>query len=371
MTIDGINAGFQTNIAQTNATQSTGAAEGLFMGHTVSVKPSAESLLADAAEELGFAVNSTDDFEIKDRKQREATDISRRLLELYQAMMVKNGQSEKMDQLVESLKRSESRQSMQRVLEDAYKDVSDAWAALEYALGVIDNDPSVSKQQKATLKQFSADFASQNAQSIKLGIQGALTAQSFPELGSLSGSRELYRQTVGEFSSVNEVFANIKAKYGNDFHKAMDFLFAAISSDIECETPSMGKAHLESVHTKLGVVRLTQSAFKLCEDVMNRWRDVHGVKNCPMSAMDLLGEVVNLRERNFLSAFQIRDICMKALPPDLEHEVIFTQELFAAVRKFPVALFNDEKGLMVVMDAVQSAVDDVVNREDEYLASLE
>ena len=170
---------------------------------------------------------------------------------------------------------------------------------------------------------------------------------------------------------MNEVFANIKAKYGNDFHKAMDFLFAAISSDIECETPSMGKAHLESVHTKLGVVRLTQSAFKLCEDVMNRWRDVHGVKNCPMSAMDLLGEVVNLRERNFLSAFQIRDICMKALPPDLEHEVIFTQELFAAVRKFPVALFNDEKGLMVVMDAVQSAVDDVVNREDEYLASLE
>ena len=371
MTIDGINAGFQTNIAQTNATQSTGGAEGLFMGHTVSVKPSAESLLADAAEELGFAVNSTDDYEIKDRKQRDATDISRRLLELYQAMMVKNGQSEKMDQLVESLKRSESRQSMQRVLEDAYKDVTDAWAALEYALGVIDNDPGVSKEQKAALTQFSADFASQNAQSIKLGIQGALTAQSFPELGSLSGSRELYRQTVGEFSSVNEVFANIKSKYGNDFHKAMDFLFAAISSDIECETPSLGKAHLESVHTKLGVVRLTQSAFKLCEDVMNRWRDVHGVKNCPMSAMDLLGEVVNLRERNFLSAFQIRDICMKALPPDLEHEVIFTQELFAAVRKFPVALFNDEKGLMVVMDAVQSAVDDVVNREDEYLASLE
>ncbi|MBO5658639.1 MAG: type III secretion system gatekeeper subunit SctW [Duodenibacillus sp.] len=368
MTIDAINAGFQTNFAQTQATNAAGGAEGLFMGHTVAVKASPESLLADAAEEVGFAVNTTDDYEIKDRKQREATDISRRLIELYQAMMLKNGQAEKLDETLESLKRADSRQTMQRVLEEAYGDVSDRWAALEYALARLEADPSVTDAQKSALKAFADDFGAQHAAAIKLGIQGGLAAQDYPEL---DGARELYRQTVGEFSSVNEVFADIKSRYGNDFHKAMDFLFAAISSDIDCETPSMGKAHLESVHAKLGVVRLTQSAYKLCDDVMVRWRDVHGIANCPMTGMDLLGEIVGLRDRNFLSAFQIRDICMKALPPDLEHEVIFTQELFSAVRKFPPALFNDEKGLMIVMDAVQSAVDDVVNREDEYLASLE
>ena len=59
------------------------------------------------------------------------------------------------------------------------------------------------------------------------------------------------------------------------------------------------------------------------------------------------------------------------MPPDIEHEVLFLQELLNTVRKFPVPLFDDENGRMTVMDAVQSAVDQAIEREDEYLASLE
>ena len=87
--------------------------------------------------------------------------------------------------------------------------------------------------------------------------------------------------------------------------------------------------------------------------------------------MDLLGSVVGLRGRSYLGMMNIQEIVRKAAPPDIEREVIFTQELLATVRKFPVALFDDEKGRMTVMDAVQDAVDDVVQREDDWLASLE
>ena len=51
--------------------------------------------------------------------------------------------------------------------------------------------------------------------------------------------------------------------------------------------------------------------------------------------------------------------------------MLFLQELLNTVRKFPVPLFDDENGRMTVMDAVQSAVDQAIEREDEYLASLE
>ena len=187
----------------------------------------------------------------------------------------------------------------------------------------------------------------------------------------MESARDLYRSTVGEFSSVNEVFAEIQKAYGNNFDKAMDFLFTAISNDIDSDHPSMEKTHLESVHEKLAMVRLTQSAYTLCGELLDRWANVHNVKMSDMTAMNLLGDIVALRGKNYLGSSSIDAICRKAMPPDIEHEVLFLQELLNTVRKFPVPLFDDENGRMTVMDAVQSAVDQAIEREDEYLASLE
>lgn len=372
MSVDAIN----TNAAQSafgtaQAAHAAEAAKGLFMGHAVAASASPESILADAAEELGFAVDSTDDYEIDERKERDASDIAEKLRRMYEVLMHEAGKSEKMHQLVDSLKQAANRQAMRHALQQAFGDPTDAWCALSWALEALEEDASVDPARKSEVRALLADYQKENLQTIKLGLTGAVTAGDFPEVGGPDAGRDLYRQSVGEFSSVNEVFADIKAKYGDNFEKAMDFLFAAISSDIDSETPSMGRAHLESVHTKLGLVRLTQSAYRLCEDVMDRWDKVHGVHVCPMKSMDLLSEIVALRGNHYLGARQIQSICAKAAAPDIEHEVLFVQELMGAVRKFPVALFDDEKGRMTVMDAVQAAIDEAVEREDEYLASLE
>lgn len=372
MAIDGINtAGMQANFMQAETAKVGSGPQGTFMGHTVSVAHSPESLLADAAEELGFAVDSTDDYEIDERKQRESSDIADRLRKLYEALMHETGKSRQIEQAVDSLKQAANRQAMRHVLQNAFADVTDGWAALEHALEEFDKDPSVTPEQRTELRALRDEYVKENGQAIKLGLQGALAGRDFPELGGTDVAKDLYRQTVGEFSSVNEVFTEIKNKFGVNFDKAMDFLFAAISQDIDCETPSMGRAHLESVHAKLGLVRLTQSAFRLCEDVMNRWENVHNIKNCPMKAMDLLGSIVGLCGKSYIGMMNIQEIVRKAAPPDLEYEVLFTQELLAAVRKFPDALFEGDKGRETITDAIQAAVDDVVQREDEWLASLE
>ena len=370
MPIDGIHAAFQ---AQTQAAQSAQTAQGaksVFMGHAVAVETSPASLLADAAEELGFAVDRTKDYELHERKQRESSEIGRRLLELYQIQMQKAGKSEQMDQLVDSLKRLADRKAMQRALVDAFKDPADGSAALQFALDAFDLDPSVTAEQKTELKALIADYNRENAEAIKLGIQGALAGENYPELGGMDATRDLYRQTVGEFSGVQEVFSEIKDKYGARFDEAMNFLFAAISADIESETPSMGRAHLESVHGKLGLVRLTQSVYTLCEQTVERWKSVHKV-DTPMTAMGLLERVMTLRSQNFLSAMQIDAVVRAAMPPDLEHEVLFTQDLLAMVRQMPTEFFEDDGKRMTMLSAVQDAVDQAVQREDEWLASME
>ena len=369
MPIDSINTGFQT---QFNTPGAAPAAErGSFMGHTVAVQDSPESLLADAAEELGFSVDRTKEYEVGDRKQRDKASLSQfERVKLYQELMHKAGKGRKISELVESLKQTGARESAEKKALGLFPDPSDAWCALLEAAEELEAggaDPSLVAGVKAA-----ADRLEQaRGPEIRAGIQGAVAARDFEGLDDGDALRDLYRGTVGEFSSVNEVFSEIHGKYGDNFTQAMDFLFAAISADIGSEVPSMGKAHLESVHAKLGLVRLTQSAYKLCDAQVTRWKTVHGMADSPITPMSLLGDVLGLRGKSFLSAGNIRQIVDKAGAPDPEKEVLFTQDLLKTVRDIPVALYDDEAGRMTVLTAVQDAVDEAVSREDEWLASME
>jgi len=368
MAIESIANQYQTFFSA--SAQQDVAAKGSFMGHAVSQVTTPESLLASAAEELTFAVDTTDDFELEERKERDKKlQAQDERVKMYQELMHEVGKGEQINQLRDSLK---TRAAGQRTLDKAreyFSDPSDAWAALrEIAeeLKSAGSDPALLREVEEAIGELEA----QEGPAIRSGVQGALAARGFPDLGSPDEMRDLYRQTVCEFGAVIDVFSHVMQEYEGDFQKAMDFLFAALSADIAADVPSMGRSHLESVHGTLGKVRLTQSAYRLCEDVMMRWEGLHHVKQGPngLTSMKLLGEILSLNEKRFLSGTQVESIMQKASAPDIEHEVIFLQELLSASRKFPVALFGDDAGRMKILDAMQEAVDKAVDREDEWLA---
>ena len=368
MAIESIVNQYQT--AFTASAQHDVAAKGSFMGHAVSQATTPESLLANAAEELTFAVDTTDEFELEERKERDKKlQAQDERVKMYQELMHEAGKGEQINQLRDSLR---TRADGQRALDKAreyFPDPSDAWAALKEIAEELKSsgaDPA----QLRDVEEALAQLEEQEGPAIRSGVQGALAARGFPELGSADGMRDLYRQTVCEFGAVIDVFSHVMKEYEGDFQKAMDFLFAALSADIAADVPSMGERHLESVHGTLGKVRLAQSAYRLCEETMGRWERVHHVTPGPngLTPMKLLGEILSLGEKRFLSAAQVDAIMVKASPPDVEHEVIFLQELLTASRKFPSLLFGDDLGRMKVLDAMQEAVDKAVEREDEWLA---
>ena len=371
MSIESIQSAFGSSFAQTAGTRAAEGAKSVFMGHTIAVEESPSSLLADAAEELGFAVDRTKDYEISRRKERESSEVGKKLLEQYQLLMQQVGSNEKLQSTVESLKHLERREDMARSVQESFKDPTEIWAALQSALEAFEADPAVTNEQKAELKALAAEYEAKNGEAIRLGLRGALAAEGFPEVGDYADAGAFYRETVGEFSDVKEVFSEIQAKYGSHFERAMDFLFAAISADIQSEAPSMGRAHLESVHGKLREVRLAQSAYLECSTIMNRWADVHGVKNSSLTAMDLLGELIELRARSFVNDHTIDQLCSKANPPDIEHEVLFRQELLNGVRRMPDSFIEIRDGSSPLLDAIHTSLDAAIEREDEYLASLE
>ena len=351
----------------------TSSVKGSFMGNAVVQQPSPESLLADAAEELTFSADTTDDFELEERKERDKIKkFEEDRVRLYQELMHEAGKSEQLNQMRDSLRnRADSRRALDKARE-YFPDPSDAWAALMQ----MRDELRAEGADKALLGDVEAALAEMDEKegpAVRAGIQGALAASGFGELGGSDDMRDFYRRTVCEFSSVNEVFAHVMEKYGGDFDKAMDFLFSALSADMASDEPSMGIRHLESVHDTLGKVRLTQSAYRLCETLVDRWHRVHDVpvREGGLTAMELLGDIVGLREKRFIGSAQIEAILAKAGAPDIEREVLFLQELLGTTRKFPSALFDDDQGRMKVLDAVQDAVDRAVEREDEYLAQQE
>lgn len=369
MSVEGISSRISAGLAEAaGAAHSAAGAKGVFMGHAVRPADSPLSLLADAAEEIGFAVDRTKDYELARRKERESSVSSRKMLEQYRRLLEATGGSEAMQAFADRLKRLHDAEDMRRALDEAFQDPTDAWAALAGAGEVFARDAEISEKQKAALRAAQDSFLAQKGEAARLGLQGALTQAGFPEIGGAAAGRDLYRSAVGEFSSVNEVFSEIQSKYGADFDRAMDFLYAALSADLSSDEPSMEKTHLESVHHKLGLVQLAKSAYVICEDVMNRWSEVHGAKRCSLSAMDLLGGLLALRGRSFVSAGDFDRIAQKAAPPDIEREVLFRQDLLAGIKRFPTALFDDEQGFLKVADACQASLDAAIEREDEWLA---
>lgn len=355
------------------ATASTAGslATGSLMGNAAAQVEDPMSLLADAAEELTFAADTTDEYELEDRKERErAEDAYAERVKLYQDLMHEAGKSQNIDRLKDSLRAREGREKASREALYRFPDPSDAYAALSEALDAFSDDPSVDPSVIEDIRQGLVELETEYGPQIRSGVQGALAAAGYPELDSADGLRDLYRQTVCDFTDVNAAFAHIHEKYGDvGFGKAMDFLFNALGNDLATDVPSMETTHLESVHTTLEQVRLLQSTHVQCERLLQRWQDVHGVQ-CGLAPMELLGDLVDLRKEHFLGAMQIDRIASKAKAPDIEREVLFLQELLNMTRNLPVQLFDGEQGRMKVIDAVQESVDAAIRREDEYLASL-
>ena len=351
------------------------AAQGSLFGNAVVEAESPMSLLADAAEELTFAADTTDDFELDERKERDKMEkaLSERV-KMYRQLMNEKGEAQQIDQLKDAIRAREGQENALRQARRHFPDPSDAWAALKSVQEALEEDPSVPRD---VLKEALDDIQSaldvldaEQGPAIRAGVQGALAARGFEGLDGLDGLRGLYRHAVCDFTDVNALYAHIQEHYGDDFDQALNFLYKAIANDLATDVPSMETKHLEHVNANLGELRSLQSAHSLCATLMARWAVVHGV-TCGLDAMKLLGAVVALRQEHFLGASQVNAIAAQAGPPDIERKVLFLQELLNIARSFSPTLFDGPEGRMKVLDAVQDAVDAAIVEEDAFLASQE
>ncbi|MFQ8736348.1 MAG: hypothetical protein ACLSAH_10220 [Bilophila wadsworthia] len=80
------------------ASAASSLATGSLMGNAAAQVEDPMSLLADAAEELTFAADTTDEYELEDRKERERAESAyAERVKLYQDLMHEAGKSQNID----------------------------------------------------------------------------------------------------------------------------------------------------------------------------------------------------------------------------------------------------------------------------------
>jgi type III secretion protein W len=358
--------------AMPGAARTETQAAGSLAGYQVKAAENPLSTLADAAEELTFGVDNTKELALKERKAKDSGPSTlQEQVAAYQELMDQAGQRQNLELLYAFLKNNRSAQAaLARAKEQFGGDPGQSWAALKSALEALKDEAPAAALE--TIEQALAQLESEAGPQIRASILGALEGRNHPALGAPLEQGAAYRQVVCElYDSMESMFAFIVDKYGaKGFEDGVNFLFRSLASDLATDQASHEKAHLEAVGANLGQARILNGAHALVTRFLERWKNVHGVGQCELTPMRLLQEVLNLKKDRYLSARNLDALLKNAKAPDIEHEVLFFQELLGTSRNFSPLLFDGVEERTRFIDAVQEAVDQAITREDEWLDSL-
>ena len=187
-------------------TTASSAATGSLFGNTATVVESPLSLLAEAAEELTFAVDTTDDFELEERKERdEINEAMEERIKKYQEMMREAREVQKTRDLKGFLDSRTEKEEALRQLRRFFPDPSEAWAALKDIQEELSATPDTSPETLRVLNEALEELERTEGPAIRAGINGALNARGFEGLGDAGALGSFYREVVCHFEDVNSL----------------------------------------------------------------------------------------------------------------------------------------------------------------------
>ncbi|MDR2302069.1 MAG: type III secretion system gatekeeper subunit SctW [Deltaproteobacteria bacterium] len=342
------------------------ANQGALAGLKVTVADNPASRLADAAEELTFSVDNTDELELKERKEKSTADGS--LIErvkLYQELIFNNEQKDQVGALAKRLKAAKDGQDALDKAKEFFPDPADAWAVLTE---LAEEGGEGAEAIRAALDILTAE----SGREISATMVSVLVGSDFPDLGDLGGLKHEYAHSTIDFPDAVDMLAHIVEKFGADgFERGVEFLNKALAADLALETPSREKSSLETVSSQLGLVRILNGARSLGQKLFDRWINVHGQSDSKLTGMDFLNFVIEGKKQNYPASSVADPLVAKAKPPDVELEVLFRQDLLNTLKSLSYQTFEDGEKRSRFINAVQDGLDLAVAREDEWLASLE
>ncbi len=368
------NQSVQSQSSSVGFSSLTTQAKGTLMGQNVFMPDDPMSLLADCAEELTFAVDTTEDFELQERKEKEVMELKDSdIIKRYSKILQQSDKAKKFIDLknaILSMKGMLNLQTLLQLARNLSENSAETYAFLKQAHDDFKNDhadPSLLKILEETLDTLELHEKGK----IITSIQVELTKAEDNRFNALQEAQSLYTTSVSEFLAPKEVYAYINQHYSGKIDLALDFLYKTLANDLAADVSSSDKVKLQSVSTSLGELRAFQSAHVLCDKFITRLNEVYGITTCPYSGFQILGKLLDMKEESFLSSSSIDKIAADSHLANPEQEVFFLQELQTMARQLSLTIFNNGQERAKVVDAIQMSVDQAIEREDEWLYQME
>ena len=366
--LQNVSAQTQPSLQSTPGSNPLQGGTGKLIGRAVVEVITPQSILQDAMEELSFNFNKSDDYALKNRKERDSADRSLKDRLKAFSKIVADRDQDVLDELTQAIEQTLDRESILDRFLNEYQEPAEAWAALQEArekLAQKGVGAEVLKEVDEALAAMDVRYGA----AIRAGVCGTLTAaEKYVSLGAPCDLGADYRKATLEFSKTLDLYTFIQEKYGGNFDQAVDFLYTSLAADMGCDKPSQDLFALQSVNTSFGRLRSFQSANALLTKQLTRWENVHGVKDCPVQSVGLLGKILDMSNQSYLGASSASALANEAAAPDLERRIYFLQELLQNIRTFSPLVFDNQEGRTRIIDAVQGAVDNAVAEEDAMLS---
>lgn len=358
------NAAVQSHfLTDTVATQAK--PEGSWNGRQVSAQSTPMSILADAAEELTFSAQETQEKRMSERKLRDEgsslerfTTISKLLDELHDL------NKSDVERLLTAIKKGLSNAGELKQLLKQLKDPTHQHAALMHAKASLKGEGT--EQAQAIIQQVLDELEAQQGPAIRAGYNIA-GVDSDGLLGDAAMLRGLYRGTVLNYQSFSQAFDSLVEKYGyKEFPKAIAFLLKALSADMSATSPSSSMAELKTIMDDMYQLEVLSNFYRDTETLLSHLREFCK-REVPAEAKDIMSPVLRLKDEKFVQATQIT-ATMPFLISDMPLcDVQFIQGIKDNIRKLPYRLFTDTEKRQNLLDAVQEILDEAIDREDEEM----
>ncbi len=336
-------------------------ASGQWNGLKVKVNDAA-SMIANAAEEIGFAASEKVEKRLSQRKKPEADKPkvapppAEKLEKMQEAMQ------ERLASLLNAVRSSNGNPAALRDALSRFPDPTEGHAALLWLEEQCEHEPSLASLARRERERLE--------QSEPAGIQAGynLLEVDADAVGGPGQGAELYRRTILGHGEVSDMLESIIARYGTkDLGVAVDYLLRAVGADLSAVNSSTDKRELESVNNDLFHVRAIGNFSRQFSDDMATLRATRGKSPLPNAGVDTLRVLLKVKNQRLVQLDSLKTTLALEGRADVEYDVQALTRACGLVRSLPPKLFSDTDSHQRLLTAVQKFLDAAIDLEEDLL----
>lgn len=348
--------------------QQAQARTGSFQGELATVKDEA-SVLADAAEEI--SLHHSEKAEQKRFGERECKAEQPLAVLQAQEIMAYLEACQAFDdpqKLAALAKRMQSGQENPRELaRQQSRDPAQQYMLMQHAL--LDGEQSgASPEALEELRDALADLEMEAGPQIRAGINTIGAAREHAHSADdIARFQSTYQDVVLGHPSLAQtlqlVLERLGGSDGQDFARGLHGLIKALGADLAAARPSQDANRLQALVQDLYQLEVTATVLDGCKELNEALASRFGAQG--FEPVQLMKELIAISGEKWVSASRFSGLADKLGVNDVGPGIAFQTAVKALVRDLPVKVFTDADTRQSILNAVQEALDQAIDREEE------